>query len=159
MTGDELAALRTLIREELTSSEQRTRIFVREEVNTAVYASEVRLQDEIKAVDHLVNQRMDGFERRLDGIEERLHRVEDLQMRMGVNLAKMGTVLEEATIKINELQMSYIALDQKVEGIKHDIQKLVYRVDTADEAISGLALQLKMHRDTRINEAHPPSAA
>jgi len=137
MTGDELAALRTL---------------VREEINAAVYASEVRLREEIGASEQRLGKR-------LDGIEERLHRAEMLQTQMGANLAKMGTVLEEATIKINELQMSYIALDQKVEGIKHDIQKLIYRVDTAEEAVSGLALQLKMHRDTRINEAHPPSAA
>jgi chromosome segregation ATPase len=138
MTGDELAAtLRTLIREE---------------INAALYASEVRLREEITASEQHLGKR-------LDGIEERLHRAEDLQMRMGTNLAKMGTVLEEATIKINELQMSFIALDQKVDGIKREIQQLFYRADTAEEAISGLSHRLKLHQDTPINEAHPHAAA
>src|SRR5215469_8119366 len=136
MTGDDLAALGTLIHEELTSSEQCARIFVPEEINEAVYTSEVRLQDEIKAVDHRLTQRMDGFEQHLGRIEERLHRAEILRTQMGANLAKMGAVLGEATIKINELQMSYIALDQKVEGVKRELQRLIYRADTADEAIS-----------------------
>ena len=92
-------------------------------------------------------------------MDERLHRVEVLQTQMASSLAQMGSVLDEVTIKINELLMNYIALDQKVEGIKRDLQKLSYRADTADEAVSGLSSRLKMHRDTPINEAHPHSAA
>ncbi len=36
MTNDELAALRTLMREEIGASEQRTRVLIREEINAAV---------------------------------------------------------------------------------------------------------------------------
>ena len=180
MTNDELNTLRTLIREEVNAavyaSEQRMRTLVREEVNAAVYASEQRLGQRIDRID----ERLDGVEGRLDrvdglldGVEgrlgrletkvvlmdERLHRVEFLQTQMAASLAQFGLVLNEASIKINELLINYIALDQKVEGIKRDIQKLMYRLDTADEAISGLSSRLKMHRDTPINEAHPHSAA
>jgi chromosome segregation ATPase len=194
MTNEELAAIRTIMREEVNAavyaSEQRMRTLVREEVNAAVYASEQRLGQRIDRIDERldgvegrldrVDGRLDGVEGRLDrvdgrldGVEgrlgrlettvvsmdERLHRVEFLQTQMASSLAQMGSVLDEVTIKINELLMNYIALDQKVEGIKRDIQKLMYRLDTADEAISGLSSRLKMHRDTPINEAHPHSAA
>ena len=176
MTNEELAAIRTIMREETNASEQRMRTLVREEVNAAVYASEQRLGQRIDRID----ERLDGVEGRLDrvdglldGVEgrlgrlettvvsmdERLHRVEFLQTQMAASLAQFGLVLNEATIKINELLINYIALDQKVEGIKRDIQKLSYRADTADEALSGLSSRLKMHRDTPINEAHPHSAA
>ena len=182
MTNEELAAIRTIMREE---------------INAAVYASEQRLGQRIDRIDELlgrVDERLDGVEGRLgrletnvvsigdrlgrlettvvsmderlhqvelrlDGVNERLHRVEVLQTQMAASLAQFGLVLNEATFKISELLMNYIALDQKVEGIKRDLQKLSYRADTAEEAVSGLSSRLKMHRDTPINEAHPHSAA
>jgi len=195
MTNEELAAIRTIMREETNASEQRMRTLVREEVNAAVYASEQRMRtlvrEEVNAAvyasEQRLGQRIDRIDERLDGVEgrldrvdglldgvegrlgrlettvvsmdERLHRVEFLQTQMAASLAQFGLVLNEATIKINELLINYIALDQKVEGIKRDIQKLSYRADTADEALSGLSSRLKMHRDTPINEAHPHSAA
>ncbi len=201
MTNEELAAMRTIMREEVnaavSASEQRMRTLVREEVNAAVYGSEQRLGQRIDRVDERLgrveerldvvegrldrlettvvsigdrlgrlettvvsmDERLHQVELRLDRVDERLHRVEVLQTQMAASLAQIGSVLDEVTIKINELQMSFIALDQKVEGIKRDLQKLSYRADTADEAISGLSSRLKMHRDTPINEAHPNSAA
>jgi len=195
MTNEELAAIRTIMREETNASEQRMRTLVREEVNAAVYASEQRMRtlvrEEVNAAvyasEQRLGQRIDRIDERLDGVEgrldrvdglldgvegrlgrlettvvsmdERLHRVEFLQTQMAASLAQFGLVLNEASIKINELLINYIALDQKVEGIKRDIQKLSYRADTADEALSGLSSRLKMHRDTPINEAHPHSAA
>ncbi len=162
MTHEELAAIRAIMREETNASEQRMRTLVREEVNAAVYASEQRLGQRIDRV----NERLDGVEGRLGRLEttvvsmdERLHRFEVLQTQMAASLAQFGLVLNEATFKISELLMNYIALDQKVESIKRDLQKLSYRADTADEALSGLSSRLKMHRDTPINEAHPHSAA
>jgi chromosome segregation ATPase len=173
MTNEELAAIRTIMREEVnaavSASEQRLRALMREEINAAVYASEQRISERLGRVEErlgLVEERLGLVEGRLGrlettviSIDERLHRVEVLQTQMAANLAQMGSVLDEVTIKINELQMSFIALDQKVEGIKRDLQKLSYRADTTDEAISGLSSRLKMHRDTPINEAHPHSAA
>jgi hypothetical protein len=127
MTSDELSALRALIREE---------------INAAAYASEVRLG-------------------------ERLARVEFVQKQMVVNLAQVGSVLDEATIKINDLQKSQIALETKVEentaSIKRDIQKLNYSVrsfmDNMVDAVSGITMRFSMHKDTPINDAHPPAPA
>ncbi len=166
MTNEELAAIRAIMREEtnaaVSASEQRMRTLVREEVNAAVYASEQRLGQRIDRIDERLNG-VEGWLGRLEttvvSMDERLHRVEVLQTQMASSLAQFGLVLNEATFKISELLMNYIALDQKVEGIKRDIQKLMYRLDTADEAISGLSSRLKMHKDTPINEAHPYSAA
>ncbi len=171
MTNEELAAIRTVIREETNASEQRVRALMREEINAAVYASEQRLGERLDRVERHVGERLDKFEERLGKLEattasmdERLHRVEVLQKQMAVNLAQSGSVLEEATIKINELQMSYIGLDQKVEGIiKRDLQKLTYTVrnlmDNVALVLNDVSLRLNMHKDTPINEAHPHSAA
>jgi len=139
------------------------RAMLREEVNTAVYASEQRLGERLDQM----SERLTGVEGRLTGVEERLSRAEVIQKQMAVNLVKVSTVLDEATIKINELQMSQIALEQKVEEntgtLKRDIQKLTYTVrgfmDNVTDAIAGITVRLDMHKDTPINEAHPHSAA
>src|SRR5712692_6320498 len=135
------------------------RAMLREEVNTAVYASEQRMAERLTGVEG----RLTGVEGRLNGVEERLSRAEVIQKQMAVNLVKVSTVLDEATIKINELQMSQIALEQRVEEntgtLKRDIQKLTYTVrgfmDNVTDAIAGITVRLDMHKDTPINEAHP----
>ncbi len=139
------------------------RAMLREEVNAAVYASEQRLGERLDQM----SEQLTGVEGRLTGVEERLSRAEVIQKQMAVNLVKVSTVLDEATIKINELQMSQIALEQKVEEntgtLKRDIQKLTYTVrgfmDNVTDAIAGITVRLDMHKDTPINEAHPHSAA
>jgi DNA repair ATPase RecN len=139
------------------------RAMLREEVNAAVYASEQRLGERLDQM----SERLTGVEGRLTGVEERLSRAEVIQKQMAVNLVKVSTVLDEATIKINELQMSQIALEQKVEEntgtLKRDMQKLTYTVrgfmDNVTDAIAGITVRLDMHKDTPINEAHPHSAA
>ena len=139
------------------------RAMLREEVNAAVYASEQRLGERLDQM----SERLTGVEGRLTGVEERLSRAEVIQKQMAVNLVKVSTVLDEATIKINELQMSQIALEQRVEEntgtLKRDMQKLTYTVrgfmDNVTDAIAGITVRLDMHKDTPINEAHPHSAA
>jgi len=157
------------------------RAMLREEVNAAVYASEQRVGERLDQITGRVGERLDqitghltgleerltGVEERLTGVEERLSRDEVIQKQMAVNLVKVSTVLDEATIKINELQMSQIALEQRVEEntgtLKRDMQKLTYTVrgfmDNVTDAIAGITVRLDMHKDTPINEAHPHSAA
>jgi chromosome segregation ATPase len=187
MTSDELSALRALIREE---------------INAATFASEVRLGERIDGVgervdqvEHRLGERIDGVDERLARVEERignlettvgsmdermgnlettvasmgerLARVEFVQKQMGINLVQVTTILDEATVKINDIQRSQIALETKVEentaSIKRDIQKLNYSVrsfmDNMIDAVSGITMQFSMHKDTPINDAHPPSAA
>ncbi len=155
MTSDEQSALRAMLREE---------------VNAAVYASEQRLGERMDRV----AQQMDNLEttvasmgERMDRLEERMTRVEFVQKQMAVNLVQVASVLDEATIKINDIQRSQIALETKVEenttSIKRDIQKLNYSVrsfmDNMIDAVAGITTRLSMHRDTPINDAHPHSAA
>ena len=160
------------------------RAILREEVNAAVYASEQRLGERLDQMTERltgvegrltgveerltgVEGRLTGVEGRLTGVEERLSRTEVIQKQMAVNLVKVSTVLDEATVKINELQMSQIALEQKVEEntgtLKRDMQKLTYTVrgfmDNVTDAIAGITVRLDMHKDTPIDEAHPHSAA
>lgn len=160
------------------------RAILREEVNAAVYASEQRVGERLDQVTERlsgvegrltgveerltgVEGRLTGVEGRLIGVEERLSRAEVIQKQMAVNLVKVSTVLDEATIKINELQTSQIALEQKVEentgSLKRDMQKLTYTVrgftDNVTDAIANITVRLDMHKDTPIDEAHPHSAA
>src|SRR5260370_5481759 len=123
MTSEELAAIRTIMREETNASEQRMRVLMREEVNAAVYASEQRLGERLDRVDGRLDRmderldrvegRLDQMDQRLNGMDERLHRTEVLQKQMAANLAQVGFVLDEATVKINELQLGQIKLENK----------------------------------------------
>ena len=166
MTSDEQSALRAMLREEINAavyaSEQRLgeRIdkldMLGEEINAAVYASEQRL-----------GERIDKLETTVASMGERLARVEFVQKQMTVNLVQVASVLDEATVKINDLQRSQVALETKVEentaSLKRDLQKLNYSVrgfmDNMIDAVAGITMRLDMHRDTPLNDAHPNSAA
>jgi len=141
----------------MTSDEQNAlRAMLREEINAAVYASEQRL-----------GERIDKLETTVASMGERLARVEFVQKQMTVNLVQVASVLDEATIKINDLQRSQVALETKVEentaSLKRDLQKLNYSVrgfmDNMIDAVAGITMRFDMHRDTPLNDAHPNSAA
>ncbi len=170
MTSEELAAIRTIMREETNTSEQRIRVLMREEVNAAVYASEQRLGGRLDRMDERfaqVDERFSQMDQRLNGMDERLHRTEVLQKQMAANLAQLGFVLDEATVKINELQMGQIKLENKLQEntdmLKRDMQKLTYVVygfmDNITETVGGISRRLDTHINTPINQAHPNSAA
>jgi len=197
MANDEQNALRVMLREEVNAavyaSEQRLgerldrvdgRLDRLEAIGVTVDARLDRLEatgaimgERLDRVDEKldrVDARLDGLDARLgrvdtrlDGLDKRLSRVETVQKGMVVNLAQVASVLDEATIKINELQISQIALEQKLEEntgtLKRDIQKLTYTVqsfmDNVTDSIGGITLQLNLHKDTPIDQAHPHSAA
>jgi chromosome segregation ATPase len=183
MKQDEQNTLRAILREEVNAavyaSEQRLgeRLDQMSGQLTGVEGRLTGVEGRLTGVEDLmtgVEERLSGVEGRVSGlqegqigIEERLSRAEVIQKQMAVNLVKVSTVLDEATIKINELQMSQIALEQKVEEntgtLKRDMQKLTYTVrgfmDNVTDAIAGITVRLDMHKDTPINEAHPHSAA
>jgi chromosome segregation ATPase len=148
MTSDEQSALRAMLREE---------------INAAVYASEQRLGERIDKLETTV----DKLEMTVASMGERLARVEFVQKQMTVNLVQVASVLDEATVKINDLQRSQVALETKVEentaSLKRDLQKLNYSVrgfmDNMIDAVAGITMRLDMHRDTPLNDAHPNSAA
>jgi chromosome segregation ATPase len=183
MKQDEQNTLRAILREEVNAavyaSEQRLgeRLDQMSGQLTGVEGRLTRVEGRLTEVEDLmtgVEERLSGVEGRVSGlqegqigIEERLSRAEVIQKQMAVNLGQLSMVLDEATVKINELQMSQIALEQKVEEntgtLKRDMQKLTYTVrgfmDNVTDAIAGITVRLDMHKDTPINEAHPHSAA
>jgi DNA repair ATPase RecN len=183
MTNDEQNALRVMLREEVNAavyaSEQRLgerldRVDARLDKLEAIGVTVGERLDKLEVTGAIVVERLDKLEvtgvtvgKKLDRLDERLSRVETVQKQMAVNLAQVASVLDEATIKINELQMSQIALEQKLEEntgtLKRDMQKLTYTVhsfmDNVTDSIGSITLRLNMHKDTPIDEAHPHSAA
>jgi chromosome segregation ATPase len=171
MTSDELSALRAMLREEINAAVYASEQRLREEINATAYASEQRLREEINAAvyasEQRLGERIDELKTTVGSMNERLARVEFVQKQMTVNLVQVASVLDEATIKINDLQRSQVALETKVEentaSLKRDLQKLNYSVrgfmDNMIDAVAGITMRLDMHKDTPLNDAHPNSAA
>jgi len=147
MTNDELAALRTLIREEIGASEQRTRVLIREEVNSAVYASEQRIGERLERLEN--GQR----ELRLD------------VARIDVQLSETISVLNDASRVINDLRFSQHALETKVEenllGLRRDMQRLTESVHTFSRHFIAIdwatSERITTHERMTIDETHPYS--
>ena len=145
MTNDELAALRTLIREEIGASEQRTRVLIREEVNSAVYASEQRIGERLERLEN--GQR----ELRLD------------VARIDVQLSETISVLNDASRVINDLRFSQHALETKVEenllGLRRDMQRLTESVHTFSRHFIAIdratSERITTHERMTIDETHP----
>lgn len=155
MSGEEQQGLRTILREELGS----LRGILREDIDAAIHASEQRTNE------------------RLDRMDERLERIEATQKQMQVDyaavkleivtlkreLTQVISVLEEATVKINELLRSQHTLETKVEenilSLRRDMLRMYELIkasgkDFADIA-RALVVRLEMHEDTPIDKAHP----
>ena len=145
MTNDELAALRTLMREEIGASEQRTRVLIREEINAAVYASEQRLGE------------------RLDRLESGQRELRLDVARIDVQLSETISVLNDASRVINDLRFSQHALETKVEenllGLRRDMQRLTESVHTFSRHFIAIdratSERITTHERMTIDETHP----
>lgn len=152
MTNDELAALRTLMREEIGASEQRTRVLIREEINAAVYASEQRL-----------GERLDRLEERLDRLEGGQRELRLDVARIDVQLSETISVLNDASRVINDLRFSQHALETKVEenllGLRRDMQRLTESVHTFSRHLIAIdratSERITTHERMTIDETHP----
>ena len=160
--------------EELLSAVRTT---VREEVNSAVYASEQRL-----------GERLDKIETRLDHVETRLNKLEGMVIPMVEHVKLLRTahresksdlldirneftqailVLNEATLKINDIQRSQVSLEMRVEenikGLRYDLQLIVTTLQTFTKEFNAIVREtharLDLHESTPIDETHPGSAA
>jgi hypothetical protein len=149
MTNDELAALRTLMREEIGASEQRTRVLIREEINAAVYASEQRLGERL--------------EERLDRLEGGQRELRLDVARIDVQLSEPISILNDASRVINDLRFSQHALETKVEenllGLRRDMQRLTESVHTFSRHFIAIDRATSERITTRermtIDETHP----
>jgi len=156
MTNDELAALRTLIREEIGASEQRTRVLIREEVNSAVYASEQRIGERLDRSEQRVGEHLD----RLEGGQRELRL--DVA-RIDVQLSETISVLNDASRVINDLRFSQHALETKVEenllGLRRDMQRLTESVHTFSRHFIAIdratSERITTHERMTIDETHP----
>lgn len=152
MTNDELAALRTLMREEIGASEQRTRVLIREEINAAVYASEQRL-----------GERLDRLEERLDRLEGGQRELRLDVARIDVQLSETISILNDASRVINDLRFSQHALETKVEenllGLRRDMQRLTESVHTFSRHFIAIdratSERITTHERMTIDETHP----
>lgn len=152
MTNDELAALRTLMREEIGASEQRTRVLIREEINAAVYASEQRL-----------GERLERLEERLDRLEGGQRELRLDVARIDVQLSETISVLNDASRVINDLRFSQHALETKVEenllGLRRDMQRLTESAHTFSRHFIAIdratSERITTHERMTIDETHP----
>ena len=150
------------------------RLLFREEVNAAVYASEQRLGESLgKRLDRiesdlsLVKTDFAGFKDDLLLMKKDIVILKRGLAEVEGNLSQVMSVLDEATVQINELQAAQRNLEIKVDesflGLKREMQKLTYKVqvfmDNVNDAIAGVTMRIDMHKDTPLDQAHPNSAA
>src|SRR6266849_2169821 len=130
MTNDEFIAIRAMLREE---------------INAAVYASEQRMGDAIKASEHRTGERFNKLEtmmefmtRDLILMKAELREVRGDLREVQSDLKQVVSVLDTATSAINELQDAQRALDIKVTY-----------------AVQALNARMEKHERTPIDKAHP----
>ena len=163
MTNDELAALRTLMREEIGASEQRTRVLIREEINAAVYASEQRLGERLDRSEQRLGERLDRLEERLDRLEGGQRELRLDVARIDVQLSETISILNDASRVINDLRFSQHALETKVEenllGLRRDMQRLTESVHTFSRHFIAIdratSERITTHERMTIDETHP----
>lgn len=150
MTDDELQTLRLLIREE---------------VGTAVYASEQRLSERIDALDH----RMD----RLEAVQKQMQ-AELLELKLNYveiksTLAQAVNVLDEATSHIKEVRETQYMLERRMEErsgqLAHHVQGLTEILKEFTKEFGSIVRMLNeriaAHENLPFDKAHrrPGSAA
>lgn len=177
--------LREIVREEVNaavySSEQRMRDYVRDYVTEALKGSEQRLREYVQ--DAIAPLRADIASLKADvatlkgdvaKLKENVASIDDsitlltvLQRTLERDLAELQVdysqavmVLDEATVKINEIQASQRALEIKFdEGaarLREDVHKMVSQVAKDFLNFSSMTAQhLEMHEKRPADQAHP----
>lgn len=170
MTEEELQILRLMMREEVGSavyaSEQRTgeqlqslRLMMREEVGAAVHASEQRL-----------GGRMDRLEGRMDQIEAMQRDMRDNMIQVRVEMADVRlkqeeiiSVLQETVRVASEAQADQRALeikvDESLQGFKRTLQ---FHTETTQKLLHEFARanhrteeRLTYHENIPFGQTHP----
>ncbi len=84
-------------------------------------------------------------------------------MKLRRELGQVISVLEEATVKINELQRSQQTLETRVEenilALRRDMFRIYELMESNEkdflEATRALVIRLELHENTPIDKAHP----
>jgi glutathionyl-hydroquinone reductase len=164
MANDELI---NVFLQALRQQEKTFREVVREEVNSAVYASEQRINERMDERFNKVEARLDKMEGRLDKLEETQGQILAEMVVLKADQQQFITVLNEATLVINDIRSRQDVLELKVEenlrGFARTIQKMgeITRSALRDclELISQVNHRIAEHERTPIDQAHPGSAS
>jgi len=141
MTNDEFIAIRTILREEINAAVYASEI----RMGDAIKASEQRMGDAIKASEQRTGERFNKLEtmmefmtRDLILMKAELREVRGDLREVQSDLKQVVSVLDTATSAINELQDAQRALDIKVTY-----------------AVQALNARMDKHERTPIDKAHP----
>ena len=138
MTNEDLlSAIRGAVREEVNAGEQRMRTLVREEVNTAVYASEQRTGERLDKMDEHLDK-MDG---RLDKMDERLD-------KMDGRLDKMDERLDKVDGRLNRLEGMVLPMAEHLRLIKAEQKQM--QADMRDMQINMTNMKADLEQVTGV---------
>lgn len=186
MTSDEM---RTFFREEINTA---FTVF-RGEIHSAIQASEERIiqrvDQRIDVVQQDLNQRIDvvqqDLNQRIDVVQQSVlevkgnvalldqkvdkldHKVNVLDSKVGAlerKVEQVSEVLDEATVKIADMQQAMFNLENKVDTYHAAMKQDVLRTDATTQVLSQQVLDLNHRLTTHIatpwNKAHPdPNSA
>jgi len=138
MTNEELlSAIRGVVREEVNAGEQRMRTLVREEVNTAVYASEQR-----------TGERLDKMDERLDKMDGRLDKMDGRLDKMDGRLDKMDEHLDKVDGRLNRLEGMVLPMAEHLRLIKAEQKQM--QADMRDMQINMTNMKADIEQVTGI---------
>src|SRR6266852_1565341 len=134
MTNDEFIAIRAMLREEINAAVYASEI----RTGDAIKASEQRMGDAIKASEQRTGERFNKLETMMEFMTRDLILMKAELREVQSDLKQVVSVLDTATSAINELQDAQRALDIKVTY-----------------AVQALNARMDKHERTPIDKAHP----
>jgi uncharacterized coiled-coil DUF342 family protein len=141
---EEMGTLKTELREEMGTLKTE----LREEMGTL----RIELREEI----HASETRMI---RRVDGVQKNVIEIKGDLVVLGGKIDQCTQVLDEATVKIADMQESLFNLENKVDAYQAMHKQEILRIDAAISAVIQQVFELNRllnaHIATPINKAHP----
>lgn len=158
MTEEELQTLRLMMREEVGSavyaSEQRTgeqlqslRLVMREEVGAAVHASEQRLGSRMDRLDN----RMDHIDGRMGRLDGRMDQIEAMQRDIRDNMIQVRVEMADVRLKQEEMISVLQECVRVASEAQADQRALEIKVD---ESLQGFKRTLQYHTETTQKLLH-----
>ena len=146
MTNEELiSAFRGVVREEVNVGEQRMRALVREEVNTAVYASEQRMTEQVQATEQRLSERLDRIEEHqgkmedgLDKVGKRLEQVEQRQSHLEGMVLPMAEHLKLLRTDLREIRTNQIEMRRELRNVVQVLDLVSMRINELERAQANL---------------------
>jgi predicted nucleic acid-binding Zn-ribbon protein len=133
------------------------RLLVREEVTSAVYASEQRTGERLDRIDERLDRmevRQDRMEARLDGMEVRLDGMEVRLIAIETDVSVLKTDVGQLKSDVSVLKTDVSVLKSDMNEVKGKLDQAILVLDEASYAINDLrqsqhALESKVDDNTR----------